>query len=352
MHSDDRFDADGRGAARRDPPADEELRELIHRSFATTVDVDTAARHLWVLHRVGARMQRARRARVRQGLVVACLSLILFATSGVSVALSSSALPGEALYHVKRGAESVHLLVTRAPEHDARLNLKFARMRLSEAVAVAPLRPLELPRLFGDAAASVERAEEVGGPAVAAEATALRMEASETILALSGSVDGEVALALEDVGRRLGDVTVALERDAEGERAAEDSPAPPRGPVEAPEQRRSVQRIGPPATPDTPSPPTREEDTSDEGPGGSAADAPVRADRPAPDAPADDGLAASGGAEELPSAPPAEAPADEPEGKERPSVRDLGALLAERPAAHESAGEREADPDGADSEDA
>lgn len=350
MHSDDHVDPVDWTAARRDAPADEELRELVHRSFATTVDVDTAARHLWVLHRVGAHMQRARRTRVRQGLVVACLALMLFATSGVAVALSNGALPGEALYHVKRGAESVQLLVTRAPEADARLNLRFARVRLGEAVAVAAVRPLELPRLFGDAAASVERAEEVGGPAVAAEATALRMEASETILALSGSVDGEVALALADVERKLGDVAVALERDADGDGAAQDSPAPPRRPVEAPEQRRSVQRITPPATPDAPSPRTGGEDTRDEGPGGSGADAPVLADRPAPDAPADDGLTASGAADEPPSTPPAEAPADEPEGKERPSVRDLGALLAERPSAPGDAGEPEAaQPDGADS---
>lgn len=191
--------------------ADDQLGSLIRRAYSTSVDVDTAARHLWVLHRGSAENPPVRKPRVRHSLVAGLVAMMVLSTSGIAVAMSGGALPGETLYPVKRGTERVHLLVSRGAESDARLHLKFARARLSEAVAVAPTRPAELPRLLDDAAASVERAEQVGGMSV--EVVAVRAEASETITTLTPTVEAEVAVALAEIAQRLGGVAVALDLD-------------------------------------------------------------------------------------------------------------------------------------------
>ncbi len=308
----------------RESRADPELRELLCRAYATSVDVDTAARHLWVLHRTGTRI---RRRRLRQSVLAACISVLMISTSGIAVAASGNALPGDPLYQLKRGTERVHLFITRAPESDARLHLKFARMRLSEAVAVAPARPAALPGLIGDAATSVERAQQVGGEGIALEVNAVREEASETLSRLSVSLDPELLIAIEGAAKGLLPATVAL--DTSDQDAIDELPRAERSPTAGVERRASA---GSPPPPEPPAE-TAERPTA-------RASSPEPADLPPPPSAPDRSSSAPSASSPQPSGQdePARASDDtsEDEGKRMPEVRELGDMLSERPAPSES----------------
>ena len=58
--------------------------------------------------------------------------IALLATSAGAVYASSNALPGDALYVVKRGVEEAQLVITLDPDKDGALLLQFAQRRLDE----------------------------------------------------------------------------------------------------------------------------------------------------------------------------------------------------------------------------
>lgn len=203
-----------------DDALDPELQRVLSDALRAGMDVEVAARHLWRMREVAERLAATRdtaatatpgtpatRAAapaggaLRRQRAAALLSAVfLFAMSGVAIAGSGHALPGELLYPVKRGTEHIQLLTTWDATADAELNLRFARLRLAEATSVATYRPAWGPRLVADAVRAVDRAEERGGAAVAQEAAQVREEAGQTLLALgSGTPDaiGDVAQAVE-----------------------------------------------------------------------------------------------------------------------------------------------------------
>lgn len=70
--------------------------------------------------------------------------------SGLGVA-SASALPGDALYNIKRGIESVQMALVFTDEQEAGLLVQFAQERVEEIEALSQLdRPQDLNRALGD----------------------------------------------------------------------------------------------------------------------------------------------------------------------------------------------------------
>lgn len=171
-------------------PPDEDLnpwlQQLLLRAFGRVLDVDTAARHLWVFHRAAGRAARRRTRRVQHAVAAALTGLVVLSTSGFAVAASAQALPGDALYPLKRGSEQARLLVARAPQHSARLHLLIARTRLAEARAVVAQRPEVVPDLLAAAIDRAQHAQQIGGDQLAADLA---------------DVQQEVAGALADAGR-------------------------------------------------------------------------------------------------------------------------------------------------------
>jgi hypothetical protein len=278
--------------------------EWIRDAYKASLDVDTAARHLWVIHRAAKGLM-GRRARLRQGVAALSLSVAMVATSGVAVALSADALPGDNLYPVKRGTERIHALVTRAPEADARLQLSFARTRLGEATAIADRSPHLIPGIFEEAAALLERAESLGGEAVADDVVAVRGEAEQAVAALAPQLDHEVATALDGVARRFTKAPTADQHDDEAIAAA---PADVE-PMEAEEGREAdplettEETVEPELTP-TPEPEPGDEDDNGEE------------------------LSTSPGPTPIPATPhPAR---EEPRRERTPSVRQLGEMVSAR----------------------
>jgi hypothetical protein len=76
----------------------------------------------------------------RRGLRMAAVSLVtgiaLVLGAGSAVAASASALPGDALYGVKRAAEKISLAMHRDPVGRIALQLQFASIRMSEVKAL------------------------------------------------------------------------------------------------------------------------------------------------------------------------------------------------------------------------
>jgi hypothetical protein len=179
---------------------DPRIGRLVQDAFRTSVDVETASRHLWTLHRA-AGVRRGHGA--RRTLVSALAAVLLFATTGAAVALSGEAVPGDALYVVKRGAERVHLLVSFAPESDARLHLRFARSRVAEAERVAAHRPGAIAALLTDIVAAVDRAQATGAGALSEEVDLVRLEASTALSALGATLDAELGAHVDDTIRSL-----------------------------------------------------------------------------------------------------------------------------------------------------
>lgn len=104
---------------------------------------------------------RARRRRAAAMVLAATIALTLL--SATAVAASASALPGEALYPVKRAAERLGLMMQLDRPSKARLHLEFAERRLAElAELLAARRAGEdvdvgaAMRAYGDQVARVE----------------------------------------------------------------------------------------------------------------------------------------------------------------------------------------------------
>jgi hypothetical protein len=69
---------------------------------------------------------------------VACTVVVLAMLLGAAVLVSKRALPGDALYGVKRASENAQYALAQSPAARARLNLKFAGNRLEEVQHLLP----------------------------------------------------------------------------------------------------------------------------------------------------------------------------------------------------------------------
>lgn len=202
------------------PPDDLDpaLRALLREAFVDEVDVETAARHLWALHRAagrsrvpgpGTRRPDHARGRRRQPsslrrrqtsrhrvagrgrvTVVTLVAVMLLSMSGAAVAASRSSLPGDALYSVKRGTERAQLILALTPAAEAELQLQIARTRLSELVAISGTRPQLVPVLLADLSNALDRAEEAA-PEIASATADVRREAEEQVASLNVADGGD-----------------------------------------------------------------------------------------------------------------------------------------------------------------
>jgi uncharacterized membrane protein YgcG len=69
---------------------------------------------------------------------VACTVVVLALLLGGAVFISKKALPGDALYGIKRASENAQLALAQSPDARARLNLTFAGNRLDEVQDLLP----------------------------------------------------------------------------------------------------------------------------------------------------------------------------------------------------------------------
>lgn len=181
------------------------------RAFAVRLDVETAARHLWVLHRaardqgtavesypdptaevVGA----APRPRAWQRVLVPMMTMVvMFFGASAAVAASATSLPGDVLYPVKRGTETAQLLFADGPEAEAQLQLQFARTRLNELRAIAATRPERVAQVVADMGASLEAAG-AGTQDVVAQTETLREEVQLAVAELDVEVPDEALVAI------------------------------------------------------------------------------------------------------------------------------------------------------------
>lgn len=205
---------------------DSAIAELLRRAYARKVDVDIAARHLWAIDTAArARREAARTGRSRRAVLAVLTSFMLALTSGAAVAASTVALPGDALYSVKRGTERVRLVLAVRPETDAEVRLAIARQRWEEVQEAAAARPRVVPGLLKDTFAALEAAER-GGAAAAVLALRTEVTAGSGELAFGPSIDS--APAGDTSEATPGDVApgdVASGDVAPGDVASGDGPA-------------------------------------------------------------------------------------------------------------------------------
>lgn len=139
-----------RVAAGEDPEATGDLAPLLRparlarAAFVRAVPAGVAEAHLAALRREPIRTTVVARGRgPRRGLRVAVVGLagamVLTLGAGSAIAFSSSALPGDPLYGVKRATERVSLVLHRDPVGRAALHLGFAGRRLEELQALLAL---------------------------------------------------------------------------------------------------------------------------------------------------------------------------------------------------------------------
>lgn len=226
---------------------DPRLGDAVERAYGERVDLDTAARHLWVLYRSAGELgvpaegedrqepagvpspgRGATRglARMRHAALSVLTGVVVLATSGAAVAASGSALPGDALYPVKRGTEQLRLVIATSSGSEGRMRVALARERWIEAKRAVADRPDAVPALVRDAVESLEAAERERE--AADEASSLRrqlVDETPTVAAdlndegrqelqasldrLSGSAGTEVAGVDDAQGKDTqGDVTV------------------------------------------------------------------------------------------------------------------------------------------------
>lgn len=203
------------------------LAELLDDAFVAPVDVDTASRHLWVIHSEAAKMaeeatqeaeaevvaeadallatQPFRGSLARRGLPRAAVPvlalMILMSFSGVAVAASHNSLPGDALYMVKRGTERAQLIFVRDPVTRAELQLSFARTRLAEIERIADTRPQHVANLVAEIAVTLDEVDKAP-PEVAEQVQpvteSIRRETTQSIavLDLPSDYDDAVAVAM------------------------------------------------------------------------------------------------------------------------------------------------------------
>jgi hypothetical protein len=235
---------------RLDDGLDPQVGQWLDAAYAAKVDVETAASHLWRIHREAnaaeplvlpdTLMERAEQIvagdgqlglqrdepaptppparRPRRSLVAVLSAVFMFSTSGIAIAASGGALPGDMLYPVKLGAERAQLILTLSPDRDAQLHLRFAQNRLDEAAAVLEVRPESVPRLLLAAADAADTAERLAGPAVSRDVAEVRQAAGTTLTTIQATADSSSAEELSRLADRLGVGAVALEGDEGSDR--------------------------------------------------------------------------------------------------------------------------------------
>lgn len=180
---------DGRG-----PDAgDREIGRRVREAYATRLDIDTAAQHLWSMDHEARRLRGRRR---RQRLVSAAASLLLLLAGAGTVAGSAAALPGETLYPVKESLERAELSIAFSDAANARAHLRHSRVRLEELERAAESNPEVVPEIAERFFASLDRAAALGGEAVAVEVAALRTSASLLMDRLARDLDPSIARSL------------------------------------------------------------------------------------------------------------------------------------------------------------
>lgn len=203
-----------------DRDLDPELERLLREAFSSRLDVEVASSHLWRIHHEGERgsaldghgdrdVARTRtpagatpttavkkrpprhaRGHVRgtRRLVVLVLTFgMMLSMSGAAVAASGDALPGDALYPVKRVSEQAALLLTPSAQGRAELRIRFAQTRLNEILTASRERPDVVPDLWKDLEDTIETVAQ-DAPV---EAESLRQQ----VVALAPTVVSETAVA-------------------------------------------------------------------------------------------------------------------------------------------------------------
>lgn len=197
--------------------------ELLDDAFVGSVGVETAARHLWVIHMEAARLENetvgvgapssgsasavpvrrersmrnwALRMAPRAAMPVLALMMVL-STSGVALAASQRSLPGDVLYPVKRGSETAQLILTRNTTARVELRLSFARNRLDEIRQIGQTRPEHIPDLVTAIADSLDEVERTA-PEVSGASEQIRRQTGEQLaqLQLPGAITEAVGQAL------------------------------------------------------------------------------------------------------------------------------------------------------------
>lgn len=191
--------------------------EAVEQAYAERVELDTAARHLWVLYRSAGAVETAPRvaereqpaddapseggsrgseggsrrqlARMRHVALSVLTGATILVTSGGAVAASGSAMPGDALYALKRGTEQVRLVIATGSGTEAQMRVELARERWTEAKRVVADRPEVVPGLVRDAVEALEAAEDSEGQ-VAEEAGSVRRQLVDESPVVAADLDG------------------------------------------------------------------------------------------------------------------------------------------------------------------
>lgn len=257
---------------------DPALAAVLQRAFLRSVDVETAARHLWTINQEGTRIREVGTAprRFRKAAVAALTSALLVGSSSAAVAASGPALPGDFLYSVKLGAEQARLIIALSPEADARVHLDIARQRMAEARRAAIVRPEVVDQLVADALGELDAAVLLGSAEMAGEVAEVRTEAVQTVEDLDVTLDAEAsALLVPALPAPSPDVVEPPELPAVppvslpdpivetgtagGDPSPEPAPTPSAAPEEEPPPAEPTQRpsepvVAPPAPAPSPSP--------------------------------------------------------------------------------------------------
>jgi hypothetical protein len=287
-----------------DRDTDPALAALLQSAYAERVDMELAARHLWMIHRAADALRSRRVVGTRKALVAMLAGSMLFMSSGGALAASSNALPGDVLYGVKRGVEQARIVLTVSRQGDARLHLALAKRRMAEASASAVERPEVVPDLVRDALDSLEVAERTGGQSVAVELEEVRRETSEQLDVLVAVLDSSV-----------------------------DTVAGPNRKAATPEARMTLAELVPSASPSTEASPTGAAESPGATPTASAETSPTP-ERTTSGSPSPSESQSPTGS---PSATPSEETTEEPSGEPTPTESAPTSTESSSPAATESA---------------
>ena len=192
----------GQGPPGRRPDVDDEgandldvlLRDAFRQAFVEDPPLDVGARHLWQLyrraHRVGVRGhdRYEEQGRLRRVAVSASLSIIIIVFPGLLGQLSLDALPGDFLYPVKRHNETVALSTAVSWEDRDQMLVEQAERRLTEAQAVATLRPSEVLPAVNDVGAIMDELERSPVATTQAQVELIRGDFSHRLAALVDSI--------------------------------------------------------------------------------------------------------------------------------------------------------------------
>lgn len=210
---------------------DPHLEAALTQAYAQRVDVETASRHLWVIHRRGQDVRATNsttppttRRRVLAGAVTALV--LLFTGSGV-LAQAGDAVPGDALYRVKMGGEQVQQLLAVEPAAAAQLDVALAQERLREAEALADRDPERLVDALDALAFQLSVADSKG--ATTAELQGIRGGAL-ALVTVFAHADEELTQQVAAFAQRLTPeqdiATLPDEPAVEGQEPAQDADAP------------------------------------------------------------------------------------------------------------------------------